>query len=88
MTSFQKSAAVSLARKKGWTDEEILRSVLQNVYGAPRRREVVVEWAAALNLEPSEALRKARVANLLPTSAPPRASGKEKPPRKTPGKTS
>lgn len=77
-----------MARKKGWTDAEILRAILQNVFGANRRRELVVEWAEALGLESNEALRVARAANLLPTSAPPRAGGKEKLPRKTPEKTS
>lgn len=83
MTQIQKKAAVAMARKRGWTDTEILKAVLKNVYGANRRRELVVEWAEALGLETSEALQAAHAGNLLPTSAPPRESAKEKPRRKS-----
>lgn len=72
----------------GWTDAEILRSVTRNVYGANRRKEIIVEWSEALGLQSSDALRIARTANLIPTAAPPRGPVKGKPPRKTPGKTS
>lgn len=76
------------AREIGWTDAEILRSVTRIVYGANRRKEIIVEWSEALGLQASDALRIARTANLIPTAAPPRGSVREKPPRKTPERTS
>lgn len=88
MVSSERRSAVRAAREIGWTDADILRSVITRVYGANRRRELIVEWAEALGLQPSDALQIARNANLIPTTAPPRGSGKEKPPRKIQGKTS
>lgn len=76
------------AREIGWTDAEILRSVTRNVYGANRRKEIIVAWSEALGLQSSDALQIARGANLIPTTAPPRGPVKGKPPRKTPGRTS
>lgn len=88
MVSSQRRAAVKAAREIGWTDAEILRSVTRNVYGANRRKEIIVEWSEALGLQSSDALRIARNANLIPTAAPPRGPLKGKPPRKTPEKPS
>ena len=88
MVSAQRRAAVRAAREIGWTDADILRSVTRNVYGANRRKEIIVEWSEALGLQSSDALQIARSANLIPTAAPPRGPVKVKPPRKTPEKTS
>jgi|HubBroStandDraft_6_1064221.scaffolds.fasta_scaffold00246_6 hypothetical protein len=73
-----------MARKLGWSDGEILKVALANVYGATERRELVVEWGHHLGREPNDALQLARAEHLIPTSAPPRSSGpRQRPPRKT-----
>ena len=84
MTSFAKSATVAMARKRGWTDEEILKHLVMRVYGTEAKKRLIVEWAEALGRTPSDALRLARRANLISTSSLPRESARDKPPRKTP----
>ena len=88
MTSFAKSATVAMARKRGWTDAEILRQLVIRVYGTEAKKQLIVEWAEALGLTPSDALQLARRANLISTPSLPRGSGQDKPPRKTPGSNS
>jgi hypothetical protein len=68
--------AIASAREAGFSDAEILKEVLAGVYGSNNRRELVVEWGVLLGLEPSEALRVAHVAGLIPTVHPPRKVGK------------
>jgi hypothetical protein len=87
MVSFEKNGIVAMARKRNWSDTDILRLVVQGTRG-DKRREIIVEWAGALGLTPNDALQLARRASLIPTSAPPREIGKGKPQRKTQGKTS
>jgi hypothetical protein len=84
MTSFAKSATVAMARKRGWTDEEILKHLVMRVYGSGAKKQLIVDWAEALGRTPSEALQLARRANLISTSSLPRGSGPGKPLRKTP----
>jgi hypothetical protein len=84
MTSFAKSATVAMARKRGWTDEEILKQLVLRVYGTEAKKQLIVEWAEALGMTPIDALQLARRANLISTSSLPRASASEKPRRKTP----
>jgi hypothetical protein len=78
MSAASIKAKIAMARKIGWDDAEILRIALANEWGPNRRREIVVEWAEYLGLEPTQALRIAQSAHLIPTSAPPRVE-KEKP---------
>ena len=68
--------AIAAAREAGFSDAEILKSVLSNVYGANSRREMVVEWGKLLGLETSEALHVAHAAGLIPSAHPPRKAGK------------
>lgn len=68
--------AIAAAREAGFSDAEILKSVLSNVYGSNKRRELVVEWGELLGLKSSEALRVAHAAGLVPTAHPPRKGGK------------
>ena len=70
-------AKIAMARKLGWSDTEILKVALANVYGATARRALIVEWAKYLGLESSEALRLAKEAHLVPTAARPRSKKKE-----------
>lgn len=69
------------------SDVEIFYAILQGVYGN-RRRELVVEWGELLGLSPTDALRLAYSAGLLPSAHPPKKWGREKPPDKDPGSTS
>jgi hypothetical protein len=68
--------AIASAREAGFSDAEILREVLANVYGSNKRRELVVEWGELLGLTASEALRVAHAAGLIPSAHPPRTGGK------------
>jgi hypothetical protein len=76
MTTQSKRFAIAAAREAGFSDAEILKTVLGGVYGSNRRRELVVEWGEVLGLEPSEALRVAFAAGLIPSVHPPRKGGK------------
>jgi len=63
---------IKAARDTGMTDREILESVLRGVFGGNERRKMVVEWGELLGLEPSDALRLAFEAGLIPSVHPPR----------------
>jgi hypothetical protein len=76
MTTQSKRMSIASAREAGFSDAEILREVLANVYGSNIRRELVVEWGELLGLEASEALRVAHAAGLIPSVHPPRKGGK------------
>jgi hypothetical protein len=76
MTVKSKLMAIASAREAGFSDAEILREVLANVYGSNKRRELVVEWGELLGLTASEALRVAHAAGLIPSAHPPRTGGK------------
>jgi len=76
MTTKSKQMAIASAREAGFSNAEILKEVLANVYGSNERREMVVEWGALLGLEASEALRVAHAAGLIPSVHPPRKGGK------------
>lgn len=76
MTTQSKQRHIAMAREAGFSDAEILKEVLANVFGRNTRRELVVEWGGLLGLEPSEALRVAHAAGLIPSAHPPRKSGK------------
>jgi hypothetical protein len=76
MTTQSKRMAIASAREAGFSDAEILREVLANVYGSTKRRELVVEWGGLLGLEASEALRVVHAAGLIPSAHPQRKGGK------------
>jgi hypothetical protein len=64
------AAAVEIGREYGWDELRILKTLLRNV-GGNARRELVVFWGDALGLDPKDALRRARDAGEIPTTAPP-----------------
>ena len=64
-------AKIAMARAAGWSDGDILRVALANVYGATRRRELVVEWGKYLGIETNAALQLARRELLIPPAARP-----------------
>jgi hypothetical protein len=76
MTTQSKRMAIASAREAGFSDTEILKNVLSNIYGGNKRRELVVEWGELLGLEASEALHVAHAAGLIPSAHPPRKGGK------------
>jgi hypothetical protein len=76
MTTQSKRFAITAAREAGFSDAEILKTVLGGVYGTNRRRELVVEWGELLGLVASEALRVAHAAGLIPSVHPPKKGGK------------
>jgi hypothetical protein len=76
MTTQSKRLAIRSAREAGFSDAEILKNVLANVYGSNERREMVVEWGELLGLAANESLRVAHAAGLIPSAHPPRKKGK------------
>ncbi|GAC1690575.1 MAG: hypothetical protein PVS2B2_28630 [Candidatus Acidiferrum sp.] len=60
------------AREAGFSDVEILREVLRGIYGSEKRRTIAVEWGELLGKTPSDALRIAHGAGLIPSAHPPR----------------
>jgi hypothetical protein len=73
MSLANKLRLIKAAREAGMSDAEILREVLGGgEYGSERRRKLVVEWGALLELSSSEALRLAHASGLIPSAHPPR----------------
>jgi hypothetical protein len=87
LSTQEKKAALEAALKGGMDPAEVFAAVLQNVYGIEARKKLVLEWGKRMGLEPSDSLRIAQSANLIPTARPPRTSQQEKPPRKSLGKS-
>jgi hypothetical protein len=75
MSAANKLRLIRAAREAGFSDEGILREVLRGVYGSEKRRSMVVEWGELLGRTPSDALRIAHVAGLIPSAHPPRGEG-------------
>jgi hypothetical protein len=73
-------------RQLGFSNEKILATILCGEYGGNPRRELILEWGAALGLEASEALRIAQQAGLIPSVHPPRGTKAGKPRGKDRGK--
>lgn len=82
------AAAVEIGRESGWDDMRILKVLVSGEYGGNHRREIVVLWGDALQLEPKKALRKARAAGLIPTTHPPSSLREGTLQRKTVGNSS
>jgi hypothetical protein len=76
MSAASIKAKIAMARKAGWSDGDILRVALANVYGATERRELVVEWGKYLGIETSAALQLAQREHLIPTAARPASKKK------------
>ena len=72
MSNASKHRLIRAARDAGFSDADILREVLRGVYGSEKRRQTVVEWGELLGRTPSEALRIAHAAGLIPSAHPPR----------------
>jgi hypothetical protein len=75
MSSANKLRLIRAAREAGFSDEDILREILRGVYGGEKRRRMVVEWGELLGRNPSDALRVAHAAGLIPSAHPPRGEG-------------
>ena len=78
MSKSERQRLIAMLRENGHTDAEIMKIALQNVY-LTERRQLVIDVGADLGLEPTEALRTARGANLIPTSRPPRKTPSDSP---------
>jgi hypothetical protein len=76
VTTQSKRMAIAAAREAGFSDAEILKGVLANVFGGNQRRQLVIEWGELVGLNASEALRVAHAAALIPSVHPPRKKGK------------
>lgn len=72
MSTANRVRLVNAAREAGFSDAEILKEVLRGVYGSEKRRTMVVEWGELLGRTPSDALRIAHAAGLIPSAHPPR----------------
>jgi len=87
MSKRERLKLIKSARESGMSDAQILEAVLRGVFGGNRRRKIVLEWGELLGLEPSDALRLAFAAGLIPSVHPPREEASGKPPDKDPGKS-
>jgi len=63
---------VERARSKGMSDLEILKDLAEGT-GGDERRQIIVDWAEALGMSASDALRAASDAGLIPTPHPPKS---------------
>jgi hypothetical protein len=88
LSSLEKKGAIEAALAGDMEPVDIFTAILQNVYGITERKRVVVEWGRKIGLQPSESLRIAQGASLIPTTRAPRESGQEKPQRKKRERTS
>lgn len=87
MSISERRKLIKAAHEAGWDDRAILETVLRGVFGGNERRKMVVEWGELLGLEPSDALRIAFAAGLIPSVHPRRDDeASEKPPDTNPGK--
>ena len=75
MSTANKARLILAARKAGFSDAEILKEVLRAVYGSEKRRTMIVEWGELLGRTPSDSLRLAHAAGLIPSAHPPRGEG-------------
>jgi hypothetical protein len=66
-----KAWLVERARSKEMTDVEILKDLVEGT-GGDERRQIISDWAEALGMSVSGALRVSRDAGLIPSSHPPR----------------
>jgi len=78
MSAASIKAKIAMARKLGWSDGEILKVALANVFGPTARRKLIVEWGEYLGMEANDALRLAQSEHLIPTAAPPGSSSGSK----------
>ena len=60
-----KKKLVELAREGGHSDCEILRRLLRGEYGVIHRKRLLLDWADAIGMEPSEILHKGVACGLL-----------------------
>lgn len=89
LSNKEKKGAIDAAIAGDMKPAEIFTAILQNVYGITKRKELVIDWGKRIGLEPTEALRVAQAAHLIPSVRMPQsAENPEKPPRKTTVKTS
>lgn len=63
--STDKRRIVMMAREEGLSDCEILRQLLRGEYGIFHRKQILLDWAGALEMEASEVLRTAVECGLL-----------------------
>ncbi len=62
---------ILLARAAGFSDLDIMRKLLENVYGVNQRKRLLLQWANDLGKEPSEILREAARHGLIPNDRMP-----------------
>jgi hypothetical protein len=62
---------VSALREKGLSTCEILRRLVTCEYGITQQKKLLIEWADALGMEPTEILREAVRCGLLPNARMP-----------------
>jgi hypothetical protein len=56
---------VAVLRESGLSTCEILRRLITGVYGTTEQKKLLLEWANALGMQPSEILREAVRCGLL-----------------------
>ena len=62
---------VAILREAGLSTCEILRRLVTGVYGTTQQKKLLLEWADAMGMQPSEILREAVHCGLLPNARMP-----------------
>lgn len=62
---------VAILRDAGLSTCEILRRLVTGVYGTTQQKKLLLEWADAMGMQPSEILREAVNCGLLPNARMP-----------------
>lgn len=70
--SSDKKRLVELCRELNYSDCEIMRIILRGEYGVIHRKWILLDWAAALEMDASEVLREAVRCGLLANDRMPR----------------
>jgi hypothetical protein len=88
LTKSEKKGVIEAAFAGGMTPAELFAAVVQDFYGVGERRGLIVHWGRKMGIAPSEALRIAHDAALIPISRQTLLAVQEKPRHNSAGKTS
>ena len=71
--STDRKKIVALLREAGFADGDIIRRLLSGEYGTTHRKKVLLDWADALGMKPTEILREALRMGLIPNDQMPKS---------------
>ena len=71
--STDRKKIVALLREAGFADGDIIRRLLSGEYATTHRKKVLLDWADALGMKPTEILREALRMGLIPNDQMPKS---------------